>query len=210
MVVAAMVRFSDRRRRVHRWVFLYRLVFHALLLAAVSFSGGAFPVFEAAAHGPDHPAPLRNVQNQFALLQPPEPAPITPFLTVDGKLVELGRFRGKLVLLNFWATWCVPCIRELPALDRLQSALGGDKFAVIALSIDEGAIDVPASFLRRLGLKDLNVYLDVTGSAAKAFSLFGLPITYLIDQNSSVVGYITGAVEWDSPAAIKFLKHYLE
>jgi thiol-disulfide isomerase/thioredoxin len=162
------------------------------------------------AHGRDHPAPPRNNRNQFTLLQPQKPAPITPIMTADGKLVELGRFRGKVVLLNFWATWCPPCIRELPALDRLQSALGGEKFAIIALSIDESAIDVPVSFVRRLGLKDLQVYLDVTGNAAKVFSLYGLPITYLIDQNSRVIGYITGAVEWDSPGAIEFLRHYLE
>ncbi len=131
-----------------------------------------------------------------------------PILAEDGSLLDLGRFRGKLVLLNFWATWCPPCIDELPALDRLQALLGNDLFALVALSIDEGDIDIPVSFVRRLGLRSLSVYQDFTGRAKNAFPLYGLPITYLIDQRGLVIGYIVGAAKWDSPEAMKFLKHY--
>jgi len=88
--------------------------------------------------------------------------------------------------------------------------LGGRDFTVVALSIDDSDIEVPVAFVRRLGLEDLGVYLDFTGAAAKAFPLYGLPISYLIDRKGAMVGYIIGAVEWDSPAAIGFLRHYIE
>ncbi len=79
----------------------------------------------------------------------------------------------------------------------------------MALSIDEADMEVPVSFVRGLGLKNLDVYLDFTGMIARAFPLYGLPITYLIDQRGLVIGYIVGAVKWDSPEAMKFLKHYI-
>ena len=170
----------------------------------------AFLPPEATAHGSDHPPALRNSRNQFAFLRPQEPAPTTPILAEDGNMMVLDRYRGKVILLNLWATWCVPCVRELPALDRLQSALGGRDFTVMALSIDEADMEVPVSFVRGLGLKNLDVYLDFTGMMAKAFPLYGLPITYLIDRRGLVIGYIVGAADWDSPEAIRFLGHYIE
>ncbi|MEQ8356288.1 MAG: TlpA disulfide reductase family protein [Kiloniellaceae bacterium] len=161
------------------------------------------------AHGANHPADFRNGRNQFIHLRPSRAAPVTPFFAEDGSLLNLSGFRGKLVLLNLWATWCPPCIEELPALDRLQAVLAEQPFAVVALSIDEAGIDAPARFIERLGLTNLSVYNDYTGRAQKAFPLYGLPITYLIDRDGTVAGYIVGAADWDSPEAIEFLQHYL-
>ena len=165
---------------------------------------------EAVAHGSDHPAAFRNSRQQFTYLSPVKPARMTPILAEDGDLLDLGRFRGRVILLNFWATWCPPCIRELPALDRLQARLGGADFTVVALSIDEGDIAGPAAFVRRLGLRNLTVYLDFTGTTSEAFPLYGLPITYLLDQRGNVVGYIVGATDWDSPEVARLLSHYVE
>ncbi len=180
------------------------------LAAIVSFLMLAFLPSPATAHGSDHPPALRNSRNQFAFLRPQKPAPMTPILAEDGSMMILDRYRGKVILLNLWATWCPPCIRELPALDRLQSALGGRNFTVMALSIDEADMEVPVSFVRGLGLENLDVYLDFTGSIAKGFPLYGLPITYLIDRRGLVIGYLVGAADWDSPEAIRFLGHYIE
>ena len=184
-------------------------VYRRTIAAIVSFLMLAFLPREAAAHGQDHPPVLRNAGYQFAYLRPQKPAPMTPILTEDGSIIVLDRYRGKVILLNLWATWCAPCVRELPALDRLQSALGGRDFTVMALSIDKADMEVPVSFVRGLGLENLDVYLDFTGTIAKGFPLYGLPITYLIDRRGLVIGYIVGAVEWDSPEVMKFLKHYI-
>ena len=181
-----------------------RLAILALLLMAALVPDSAAP-----ATGDGDPPAFRNVRSQFTFLRPRKPAPMTPILAAGGDLLDLGRFRGKVVLLNFWATWCAPCVRELPALDRLQSALGGPDFEVVALSIDDTGIEAPASFARRLGLTHLSVYLDFTGTTAEAFPLYGLPISYLIDREGIMVGYIVGAAEWDSPEAVKLLTYYM-
>ncbi len=170
----------------------------------------AFTPSEVPAHGSDHPADLRNAGNQFRHLEPLRAAPLPLMLFEDGNLHSLERFRGKLTLVNLWATWCPPCVEELPALDRLQAALANEPFAVVALSIDAGDIEGPAAFARSLGLKTLGIYQDFTGKAQEAFPLYGLPITYLIDQRGLVLGYIVGAAEWESPEAVTFLRHYLD
>ena len=195
--------------QVDRRTIAFRLPDIVTLAVIVSFLLLSFLPQEAAAHGSDHPPALRNARNQFVFLRPQKPAPMTPILAEDGSMMVLDRYRGKVILLNFWATWCPPCIRELPALDNLQSILGGRDFTVLALSIDEADIEVPVSFVRGLGLKNLDVYLDFTGTTAKAFPLYGLPITYLIDRRGLVIGYIVGAADWDSPEAMKFLSHYI-
>ena len=179
------------------------------LAAIVSFLMLAFLPQEAAAHGSDHPPVLRNAGNQFVFLRPQKPAPMTPILAEDGSMMVLDRYRGKVILLNFWATWCPPCVRELPTLDNLQFILGGRDFTVMALSIDAADMAVPVSFVRGLGLENLDVYLDFTGTIAKGFLLYGMPITYLIDRRGLVIGYIVGAADWDSPEAMKFLSHYI-
>ena len=181
-----------------------RLALLSLFLMAALVPYGVAP----AAGGGDPPA-FRNARNQFTFMRSRKPAPMTLILAAGGDLLDLGRFRGKVVLLNFWATWCTPCIRELPAVDRLQSTLGGQGLEVVALSIDDTGIDAPASFARRLGLTHLNVYLDFTGTTAEAFPLYGLPISYLIDREGVLLGYIVGAVKWDSPDAVSFLGYYL-
>lgn len=165
---------------------------------------------DAGAHGSDHPAAVRNTRNQFTYLSPVKPARMTPIMAEDGELLDLGRFRGRVILLNFWATWCPPCVRELPALDRLQARRGGPGFTVVALSIDAGDVAGPAAFARRLGLRSLTIYQDFTGTTAEAFPLYGLPITYLLDPHGNVIGYIAGATEWDSPEVERLIDHYVE
>jgi thiol-disulfide isomerase/thioredoxin len=141
------------------------------------------------------------------------------FRTGDGSVTTLEAFRGKVVLLNFWATWCPPCVWEMPSLDRLQSVLGGSRFAVVAVSIDRGGLSVVKPFFRRHRLDHLRIYFDpeqklgsLTGGPPPRppFLLYGLPISYLIDKDGRVLGYVPGALKWDSPAAISFLKHHID
>jgi len=155
------------------------------------------------------PPVFRTYDSQFTRIRPLRQAPLTPILTADGGVLNLSRFQGKVVLLNFWATWCPPCIREMPSLDRLQAELGGDTFTVVVLSIDRLGLDVVAPFFKRLGLKNLTIYLDPKSTAGNAFGLYGLPISYIIDHEGLVMGYLVGAAEWDSVEARLLLNYYI-
>ncbi len=147
--------------------------------------------------------------DNFTLLYPSVPAPQEAFAALDGARVRLADFKGRVVLLNFWATWCAPCILEMPSLDRLQAALGDRGLAVLAVSIDRGGAKVIRPFAKRLGLEHLGLYHDDKGALFKAFGVTGLPTTFLIDRQGGVVGVYPGPAEWDGPEARVLIEHYL-
>ena len=147
--------------------------------------------------------------DNFTLLDPPVPAPPESFQDLDGAPVRLADFGGRVVVLNFWATWCAPCIREMPSLDRLQTALEDEGLNVVAVSIDRNGAKVVAPFAEKLGLVRLGLYLDPKSAFARAFGLSGLPATFLIDAEGRLVGGMNGPAEWDSPEALALVRHYL-
>ena len=154
--------------------------------------------------------PLRGqFADNFILSEPPKPAPAVSFSDRDGRLLTLEDFRGRAVLLNFWATWCGPCVREMPALDRLQADLGPEGLQVIALSVDRQGLEVVEPFYRRLSIEALEIYLDPANQVARSFTVPGLPTTYLIDPDGRMVGVLAGPAEWDSPDALALMRHYL-
>lgn len=137
-----------------------------------------------------------------------EPKPVPPLAFVDGEggRVDLDAFSGKLVLLNLWATWCGPCVKEMPSLDRLQAQLGGDAFQVVALSLDRGGRGVVEPFYQKTGVSHLALYLDPGSASMQALGLRGLPTTLLVDGEGRELGRVEGAVEWDSPEVVAFLR----
>jgi len=145
----------------------------------------------------------------FTFSDPPVPAPSTAYQALHGGEVTLADFAGKVVLVNFWATWCAPCVRELPSLERLHEALAGEGLAVLAVSNDRGGSSVVAPFLARLDLQSLPVYLDPKGQLAQNFDPAGLPTTIVIGRDGQVLASLLGPAEWDSEEAIAFLRHYL-
>jgi len=153
--------------------------------------------------------PLDGPMASFALTTPPEPAPDVAFETPAGGTVGLADFRGRVILLNFWATWCGPCVEEMPALDALQAALGDRPFDVVAVSIDRGGAADVQPFYDAHGIGNLAVYLDPLGAAPRAFEALGLPTTVLIDPQGRVVGRYTGAAPWDGAAARALIEHYV-
>lgn len=159
----------------------------------------------------DNDPPLfRGETGQFILLEPIKAAPVLPFF--DGtanKTLDLTNFRGKVVLLNFWATWCAPCVREMPSLDRLQSEMGGQDFEVVALSIDRAGVGVVRRFYETLGLRHLGLYLDEGGTGYQEFRAYGLPTTYVIDRRGQAMGYLPGAADWASSEAKALLRYYI-
>lgn len=125
-----------------------------------------------------------------------------------GKRVCLSQWRGRVVLLNLWATWCVPCRHEMPQLDRIQAALGGKQFEVVALSVDKRGAPAVANFYERVGIRKLALYVDPTVDVTERVSARGIPITLLIDRRGVVVQRVSGPVDWeadDKTAAIRKL-----
>ncbi len=146
---------------------------------------------------------------QFTLNTPPLPVPETRFLDPSGKEVTLADFKGRVVLVNFWATWCAPCIRELPSLDRLQADMGGKDFTVLTINEDRTGAEVAKPFLEKHGWKNLPVNVDRRLALSRALGVHGMPTTFLIDRDGRIVGSLAGAAEWDSKEAKALIRHYL-
>lgn len=135
-----------------------------------------------------------------------KPIPELRFNDAAGHPHTLADFRGKVVLLNVWATWCEPCRKEMPALDRLQAELGGDRFQVVPLSVDQQGLPIAQRFYGEIGIKALPLYIDPTAKAAFTLDAAGLPVTLLVDRSGREIGRHLGAVQWDSPDVVAELR----
>ena len=151
----------------------------------------------------------REGQLVFSYFKTPAVMPELNFVDRNNHGLNLESFRGKVILLNIWATWCIPCREEMPALDRLQAMLGGADFEVVALAIDKGQINIIEEFYEKLGLRFLARYHDSTGNAALKLGTNGIPATYLINREGKGLGGVLGPVEWDSPEIIKEIRSHL-
>lgn len=180
----------------------------AVVLAVLALAFVVYPeLVRAESEAP--PALKGPFTENFTFSDPPVPAPSVAVETLDGLTVDISEFRGEVVLVNFWATWCAPCVREMPGLERLHQTLKDEGFLVMAVSEDRGGAAKVEPFLDRLGLHDLPVFLDPKGALARGFAVRGLPATFVIDRNGGVVAGLTGPAEWDSPEAIALIRHYL-
>lgn len=146
----------------------------------------------------------------FALHDSPQPVANVDFEIEDGSRGQMEDFRGKVILVNVWATWCVPCREEMPTLDALQVELGGDDFEVVALSIDRAGAPAVRRFYDEIGVSNLNMYVDPTMRSATALRSLGLPTTILIDAQGRELGRLVGPAEWDDPEMVSFLRDYIE
>ena len=134
----------------------------------------------------------------------PREMPEISFEDETGERRDLSAWRGKVVLLNVWATWCGPCRREMPTLDRLQDRLGSPAFEVVALSIDRAGPDVVRRFYDEIAIKHLEILVDRRGVAARSLGIPGLPTTLLIDRQGRELARLVGPAEWDTPEMIAF------
>ncbi|MCP8940682.1 TlpA family protein disulfide reductase [Alsobacter sp. SYSU M60028] len=139
----------------------------------------------------------------------PRKLPELAFSGPDGKPMTLADFRGRTVLLNLWATWCVPCRTEMPALDALQAKLGGKDFEVVAVNIDTRNLDKPKAWLAETGITRLAYYAD---PAAKTFQelkavgkAFGMPTTLIVDPQGCELATLAGPAEWHSDDALRLV-----
>ncbi|MFD1333141.1 TlpA family protein disulfide reductase [Methylopila musalis] len=145
------------------------------------------------------------------VVAPSEPRPLPPlaFQDASGAGLGLDRFKGKVVLLNLWATWCAPCRKEMPALDRLQAERGGADFEVVAVSLDFGATDKPKAFLKEIGSQNLAFYADPSNKVFRDLRAVGrgsgMPTTLILDRAGCEIGFLPGPAEWASADALKLI-----
>lgn len=146
----------------------------------------------------------------FRILDEPQNLGKLEFKNKASKTGTIGNWKGRVVLLNLWATWCTPCREEMPALDRLQSELGGESFEVVPVSVDRGGTLRPKIFYRKNNIKALRLFVDSSSQIFKTLSkqnlAVGLPTTILIDKEGCAVGKLTGAAEWDSMDAKRLIR----
>jgi thiol-disulfide isomerase/thioredoxin len=209
---------KDRALRVSRMI--------AFAVGALAFMALGFVLYEIKAPGGKEAAvtpacpgtaetaarlkPL--VHGEIAALSvapQPKPLPELIFMTPEGTKASLADFKGRTVLLNLWATWCVPCRQEMPALDRLQGLRGSKDFAVVAVNIDTTRLDRPKAFLEEIGVKNLTLYTDNTAGVFQTLKqegkVIGLPTTILIGKDGCEIGTMAGPAQWDSQDALALL-----
>ena len=174
-----------------RWLVLYT----ALLLGANA--GFAGEIDWQAAH-----------DGGLAKLQPSDPAPVpdTAFTDPQGGTHRLADYRGKVVLLNFWATWCAPCREEMPSLDALQAQMGGTDFQVVAIASGHNPAPAISKFLDEAGVTNLPVLLDPRQALAREMGVMGMPVTVLIDRDGHEIARLMGGADWASETALALIR----
>jgi len=141
---------------------------------------------------------------KFIVHEAPKATAEFQFEDAGGRFRSLVDFHGKIILLNIWATWCVPCRKEMPTLERLHAALGGPDFEVVALSIDRST-DAIRKFFAEIGIQKLAIYRDSSAKAMRQLGVVGLPTTLLIDREGLEIGRLIGPAEWDAPEIAEFV-----
>lgn len=154
--------------------------------------------------------PISGSVADFTVTAPVRPAPAVTFSDEAGRALGLNDFAGKLILFNLWATWCGPCLEELPSLDRLQSLRGDDRFLVLAVSVDRKDLASVRPFYDKLAIQHLGLYRDSAGNTLAGFGVQGLPTTILIGPDGEVLGMIRKPAAWDSPEALALIDFYRE
>jgi thiol-disulfide isomerase/thioredoxin len=155
--------------------------------------------------GPGSNALSQGQMAAFVFRKAPEDLPEVKFLDASAKERTLADWRGKVVLLNLWATWCLPCRKEMPALDRLQRELGSDQFQVVAVSVDRTGLDGARKFLADTGAEALALYADPTARMGSTLRAAGLPATLLLDRQGREIGRLLGPAEWDGEDAKRLI-----
>lgn len=157
---------------------------------------------------PVHAADLPPLSHSLTRLAA-KPAPALKLTDLEGRLHDLAQMRGKVVLVNFWATWCPPCRREMPSMERLRQALADEPFVVLAVDVGENA-DTIETFVSQLDTEPgFPILLDTTSRAMQAWKVAGLPTTFLVDRRGRVVASAIGGREFDHPELVQAIRDLL-
>jgi thiol-disulfide isomerase/thioredoxin len=156
--------------------------------------------------GPGSNALSQGHMAAFVFKKEPEALSDVRFQDANGTEKSVADWRGKVVLVNLWATWCAPCRKEMPALDLLQKELGSSNFEVVAISVDRTGLPGARKFLDETNVQNLALYADPTTKLSSALKAVGLPITLLLDTEGREIGRLVGPAEWDSEDAKRLIR----
>lgn len=173
----------------------------ALLILAASLAAAPAVAAAPAKGGTDLTRFATGDLARLDFTQAGTPAPDTPFEAKGGKTATLAQFKGKVVVLNLWATWCAPCVKEMPQLDRLQGMFPAKDLAVVTVSMDMAGWRAVEPFWEKRGLKNITPYLDKKNALALGFKARGLPLTMIYDRQGKEVARIAAPAEWDAKPA---------
>ncbi len=152
---------------------------------------------------------VKQAPREVKIIAEGDQAPEFRLSTLDGKQVSLSDFRGKVVMVHFWATWCPPCVEELPTIERLYRALQGTDFVLLAVSVDQGGPDAVVSFMKKHNLT-IPVLLDPGAPVAHSYGTFKFPETYILDRSGVVRYKAIGPTDWSKPENIQAMKGLIE
>ena len=166
-----------------------------IALAALILAAGQ------AAAAPDLKPLADGDMNKLAIHEEPKPVSEAEFETTEGETATLADYRGKYVLVNFWATWCAPCRKEMPALSALQDELGGDRFEVVTIATGRNPPPAMTEFFAEIGVDNLPLHRDPGSKLAREMGVLGLPITVILNPEGQEVARLQGDAAWDSEPA---------
>ncbi len=200
-----------------RWKPLFAVAGAVIVAGVAVLYGAGFPGKEGGRRCPGAAIVAAKLQPlvrgevaALAMRKDPVFAPDLRFLKADGTPTDLAAFRGRTLLVNLWATWCVPCRQEMPDLDRMQDKLGGPDFEVVAVNVDTAKLDRPKAFLRDNAIAHLAFYADPTAGILRTMKeeggLLGLPTTLLVDRNGCALGVLAGPADWSSADAERLIE----
>jgi len=152
---------------------------------------------------------LQSNDGTQALLVKGDAAPDFTLPDLDGKMVRLSDQKGKVVFLNIWATWCPPCVQEMPSMEKLHQALNGEDFQILAVSIDTQGAEAVRPFMKKHKL-NFTALVDKEETTKSAYQTTGVPETFIIDRNGTIVEKVIGPREWASSDAIDYFRSLLQ
>ena len=194
---------AEGSRRSNRYVIRSRRQFVTGATAAIAgLALAGVPPVQAA----EPKSFIKGAMTTFVFKKDPPQVPDLKFKDRDNAERSITEWRGRVGLINLWATWCAPCRKEMPSLDRLQSRLGGPDFEVVAVSIDRKGIGASGDFLKEIGADNLGLYVDKSGKIARDLKSFGLPASMLIGRKGEEIGRLIGPAEWDSEEAVALVE----
>ena len=186
----------------------HKVITALLLLSLFSLLAGgvahAYPGMQQATK------PMGSTVDLINVLPKTFPIELVAFNDVNGKAIDFSQFKGKIIMVNMWATWCPPCVRELPAIERLATKFKAEDFVLLPISIDAEGKQQVQPFLSSLGMPNFNSYYDQSQSLGDVFPLDTIPATFILDQQGQLIAFVRSYVDWDDAKAVSLIQGFID